>query len=251
MDFDWLEWPNRINKYIENSALQFDLIDLGMCTVLPSDLQKNWHILEHLLSKSHWRTKTSATACVNAYFSSSGFISTTNGWIYFMFDMAWHLELTCETDLCSNGPKSYFSPHSPSHMLQRPTSQTSYIPSLTSSAFKSTFFLRQKHSKGSFCLPAAASCQNTQVAAMSTINMMYSLCGATDLTTRTEGVRGSRCHVDLWHSARTFTLCVLSCPSEQRVRPVMTEHIHSSMTKQHVGEIQCECKICDCLDALS
>ncbi len=40
MDFDWLEWPNRINKYIENSALQFDLIDLGMCTVLFSDLQK-------------------------------------------------------------------------------------------------------------------------------------------------------------------------------------------------------------------
>lgn len=61
-------------------------------------------------------------------------------------------------------------------MLQRPTSQTSYIPSLTSSAFKSTSFLRQKHRKGSFCLPAAVSCQNMQVAAISTINMMYSLC---------------------------------------------------------------------------
>lgn len=154
-------------------------------------------------------------------------------------------------DLCSNGQKSYFSSHSPSHMLQNSTSQTSYIPSLTSSVFKSMSFHRKKHSKGSFCLPAAVSCQNMQVEVMSTINMMYSLCGATDLTTHAEGLRGSRCHADLWHSAWTFTLCVLSCPTEQRVQLLMTEHIHSSMTKQHVGEIQCKCKMCNCLDALS
>lgn len=116
--------------------------------------------------------------------------------------------------------RSYFSPHSPSHTLQRSTPQTSYVPSHTSSAFKNLSFW-QKHSKGSFCLPAAVSCQNTQVAAMSTINMMYSLCSATDLTTRAKGVRGSRCHADLWHLARTFTLRILSCPSEQRVWPVV------------------------------
>lgn len=113
---------------------------------------------------------------------------------------------------------------------------------LSLSFFKSVSFCWQKHCKGSFYLPAAISCQNTQVAASSTINMMYGAYDASDLTTRTAAVRGSRCHADLWHSTRTFTLDVLSCPGGQS--PDNEGWTHSLLRdKSACGRNTCEFKM--------
>lgn len=79
--------------------------------------------------------------------------------------------------------------HFSSHMLQRSTSL---------SPFKKRVLLLTETLRGFFFyLPAAISCQNTQVAASSTINMMYAACDAFDLTTRATAVQGSRCQTDL------------------------------------------------------
>ncbi len=123
MDFDWLEWPNRINNILK------------LCTSIWFDWFRNVH------SASFWFTEKLTYSwaftfqitlayknicycmCKCIFFLKWLFPPQTGGCTSCL-TWPWHLELTCETDLCSNGPKIYF------HLTLLPTCSNVQPPKL-------------------------------------------------------------------------------------------------------------------------